>query len=34
MSVVLDVQNLKTYFHTDYGLVKAADGVSFYVNQG
>jgi oligopeptide/dipeptide ABC transporter ATP-binding protein len=34
MSVVLDVQNLKTYFHTEYGLVKAADGVSFQVNQG
>jgi oligopeptide/dipeptide ABC transporter ATP-binding protein len=34
MSVILDVQNLKTYFHTDYGLVKAADGVSFQVNQG
>jgi oligopeptide/dipeptide ABC transporter ATP-binding protein len=34
MSVVLDVQNLKTYFHTEYGLVKAADGVSFQINQG
>jgi oligopeptide/dipeptide ABC transporter ATP-binding protein len=34
MSVILDVQNLKTYFHTEYGLVKAADGVSFNVNQG
>jgi oligopeptide/dipeptide ABC transporter ATP-binding protein len=34
MSVVLDVQDLKTYFHTDYGMVKAADGVSFNVNQG
>jgi oligopeptide/dipeptide ABC transporter ATP-binding protein len=34
MSVIVDVQNLKTYFHTEYGLVKAADGVSFYVNQG
>ncbi len=34
MSVILDVQDLKTYFHTDYGLVKAADGVSFQVNQG
>jgi len=31
---LLDVQNLKTYFHTEYGLVKAADGVSFHVNQG
>jgi oligopeptide/dipeptide ABC transporter ATP-binding protein len=34
MAVILDVENLKTYFHTEYGLVKAADGVSFYVNQG
>jgi oligopeptide/dipeptide ABC transporter ATP-binding protein len=34
MSVILDVKNLKTYFHTEYGLVKAADGVSFHVNQG
>jgi oligopeptide/dipeptide ABC transporter ATP-binding protein len=32
--VLLDVQNLKTYFHTEYGLVKAADGVSFQVNRG
>ena len=31
---LLDVQDLKTYFHTEYGLVKAADGVSFHVNQG
>ncbi len=31
---VLDVQDLKTYFHTEYGLVKAADGVSFQVNEG
>jgi oligopeptide/dipeptide ABC transporter ATP-binding protein len=31
---ILEVENLKTYFHTDYGLVKAADGVSFQVNQG
>jgi oligopeptide/dipeptide ABC transporter ATP-binding protein len=31
---ILEVEDLKTYFKTDYGLVKAADGVSFYVNQG
>jgi len=31
---VLEVEDLKTYFKTDYGLVKAVDGVSFYVNQG
>ncbi len=34
MAALLDVQDLKTYFHTEYGLVKAADGVSFHVNQG
>jgi oligopeptide/dipeptide ABC transporter ATP-binding protein len=34
MSVVLDVNNLKTYFATEYGEVKAADGVSFHVNEG
>lgn len=31
---LLDVQDLKTYFHTEYGLVKAADGVSFHINHG
>ncbi|MBA7666037.1 Oligopeptide transport ATP-binding protein OppD [subsurface metagenome] len=34
MSVVLDVENLTTYFHTEYGLVKAVDGVAFHINQG
>jgi oligopeptide/dipeptide ABC transporter ATP-binding protein len=34
MASVLEVENLKTYFKTEYGLVKAADGVSFNVNQG
>ena len=34
MESVLDVENLKTYFKTEYGLVKAVDGVSFNVNQG
>ena len=34
MSPVLDVENLKTYFHTEYGLVKAVDGVSLHVNEG
>ncbi len=34
MASLLDVENLKTYFKTEYGLVKAADGVSFNVNQG
>lgn len=27
--VILEVKNLKTYFYTDDGIVKAADGVSF-----
>jgi oligopeptide/dipeptide ABC transporter ATP-binding protein len=34
MSVILDVEDLKTYFHTEYGLVKAVDGISFHINQG
>ncbi len=34
MSVVLDVENLKTHFHTEYGLVKAVDGISFNIDQG
>jgi oligopeptide/dipeptide ABC transporter ATP-binding protein len=34
MVSVLDVQDLKTYFKTEYGTVKAVDGVSFYVDQG
>jgi len=33
MSVLLNVENLKTYFRTYRGLVKAADGVSFSVNE-
>ena len=31
---LLEVKNLKTYFHSDRGIVKAADDVSFYVNEG
>jgi peptide/nickel transport system ATP-binding protein len=31
---LLDVQNLKTYFRTDDGIVKAVDGVSFSVEKG
>ena len=34
MASLLAVENLKTYFNTEYGLVKAADGVTFYVNHG
>jgi len=33
MTALLDIQNLKTYFHTYRGLVKAVDGVSFYINE-
>jgi peptide/nickel transport system ATP-binding protein len=31
---LLDVRDLKTYFHTDDGIVKAVDGVSFSVEKG
>ena len=31
---VLDVRNLKTYFYTDEGLVKAVDDVSFSIERG
>jgi len=31
---LLEVKNLKTYFFTDDGVVKAVDGVDFYVNSG
>jgi oligopeptide/dipeptide ABC transporter ATP-binding protein len=33
MTVLLDVENLRTHFHTDRGLVKAVDGVSFHINE-
>jgi peptide/nickel transport system ATP-binding protein len=33
MSVLIDVKNLKTQFNTESGLVKAVDGVSFFVNE-
>jgi oligopeptide transport system ATP-binding protein len=32
--VILQVQDLKTYFHVDEGLVKAVDGVSFDLRKG
>ncbi|MDD6283007.1 MAG: ABC transporter ATP-binding protein [Oribacterium sp.] len=31
---IIEVNGLKTYFHTDAGLVKAVDGVSFTVEKG
>lgn len=31
---VLEVSELKTYFYTEDGIVKAVDGVDFYVNNG
>jgi oligopeptide/dipeptide ABC transporter ATP-binding protein len=31
---ILDVHNLKTYFYTEDGIVKAVDGVDFDVNRG
>jgi len=33
MGNLLQVQDLKTYFKTDRGLVKAVDGVSFYLDE-
>ena len=33
-SALLEVKNLKTYFYTDDGVVKAVDGVDFYVKEG
>jgi oligopeptide/dipeptide ABC transporter ATP-binding protein len=33
MAVLLNVENLRTYFQTDRGLVKAVDGVSFHINE-
>lgn len=31
---LLRVEDLRTYFHTDFGLVKAVDGVSYEINEG
>jgi ABC-type dipeptide/oligopeptide/nickel transport system ATPase component len=31
---LLQVQDLRTYFHTDEGVVKAVDGVSFDLKRG
>ncbi|MFP6593543.1 MAG: ABC transporter ATP-binding protein, partial [Dehalococcoidia bacterium] len=32
--VILELKNLRTYFQTSYGTVKAVDGVSYYVKRG
>jgi len=32
--VLLDVRDLKTYFFTDDGVVKAVDGMSFTIHKG
>ena len=34
MLPLLEVKNLKTYFYTEFGVVKAVDGVSFSVDPG
>ena len=34
MAALLEVRNLRTYFHTSHGVVKAVDGVSFDVREG
>ena len=34
MENLLEIRNLKTYFYTDSGIVKAVDGVSFDVKPG
>ena len=31
---ILEVENLKTYYHTDSGMVKAADGITFQLDKG
>jgi oligopeptide/dipeptide ABC transporter ATP-binding protein len=33
MAALLEVENLKTYFKVDHGLVKAVDGVSYHINE-
>ena len=33
MSALLNIEDLKTYFHTYHGLVKAVDGVSFHIGE-
>src|SRR2546425_9160014 len=31
---LLEVKGLKTYFFTDEGVVRAVDGIDFYINRG
>jgi oligopeptide/dipeptide ABC transporter ATP-binding protein len=33
-NIILDVQDLTTYFYTEEGIVKAVEGVSFKINEG
>ncbi|GAH78912.1 unnamed protein product, partial [marine sediment metagenome] len=32
--LLLEVKNLKTYFYTDEGVVRAVDGISFDIKKG
>jgi len=34
MSAVLEIRDLKTYFHTQQGVIRAVDGVSFSIEEG
>ncbi|NCW80118.1 MAG: ATP-binding cassette domain-containing protein, partial [Pelagibacteraceae bacterium] len=34
MKPILEVENLKTYFFTKEGVVKAVDDISFHINPG
>ena len=34
MSAVIDVQNLRTYFHSEEGVVRAVDDISFRLDEG
>ena len=33
MAAILEDKNLKTHFRTERGLVKAVDGISYYLNE-
>src|SRR3989442_9306236 len=34
LSTLLEIQDLKTYFHTDDGVVRSVDGVSLSIEEG